>query len=148
MKKILILILLLISAGMLWYFSLIFLSNKLNIGNINISPDNIIAIASSLFLALTLSAISYAIILLSMQVKSNQLEFEKNVNSNNIHLEIISLSSLINECDTTLHRYDRWEEAGIKGDYMNAKTSVREKMNAYREKLEKSYENIQALNLE
>jgi len=133
---------------MLWYFSLIFLSNKLNIGNINISPDNIIAIASSLFLALTLSAISYAIILLSMQVKSNQLEFEKNVNSNNIHLEIISLSSLINECDTTLHRYDRWEEAGIKGDYMNAKTSVREKMNAYREKLEKSYENIQALNLE
>jgi hypothetical protein len=65
---------------------------------------------------------------------------------NNIHLEIIALSALINECDTTLQRYDRWEDAGIKGDYMNAKSSVRDKMNIYRQTLENRYEDIQQLN--
>jgi hypothetical protein len=65
---------------------------------------------------------------------------------NNIHLEIIALSALINECDTTLQRYDRWEDAGIKGDYMNAKSSARDKMNIYRQTLENRYEDIQQLN--
>jgi len=148
MKKVLIFILLLVSGVLLWYSSLAYLANNLGIANLYITADSAIGITGSLFLALTLSAMSYAIILLSLQVKSNQTKFEKSLLTNNIHLEIIALSSLINECDTTLHRYDRWEEAGIKGDYMNAKTSVRDKMNNYREKLEKSYEDIQQLTLD
>jgi len=146
MKKILIFILLLLTTGTLWYFSMLFFANSLNIPNVAITAENITTISSSLFLALFLAAISFAVILLSMKVNINQLNFEKSVYSNNIHLELMALSSLIDECDTTLHRYDRWEEAGIKGDYMNAKSSVRDKMNVYRDKLENCYEVIQQMN--
>lgn len=146
MKKILIFILLLLTTGTLWYFSMLFFANSLNIPNVAITAENITTISSSLFLALFLAAISFAVILLSMKVNTNQLNFEKSVYSNNIHLELMALSSLIDECDTTLHRYDRWEEAGIKGDYMNAKSSVRDKMNVYRDKLENCYEVIQQMN--
>jgi len=146
MKKLLIFISLLLTTGVMWYFSILFFANNLNIPNIVITAKNITMISNSLFLALFLAAISFAVILLSIKINKNQLNFEKSVQSNNIHLEIIALSSLIDECDTTLHRYDRWEEAGIKGDYMNAKSSVRDKMNVYRDKLENCYEEIQQLN--
>ena len=145
MKKTGIFIILLILTTALWYGSIIFISGKSSIGNITITPENIITLSHSLFLILFLTAVSYALVLLALKVKANQLAFEKNVQSSNMHLEIIALSSLIDECDTTLHRYDRWEEAGIKGDYMNAKTSVRDKMNLYRENLEKKYEDIQQM---
>jgi len=145
MKKTGIFIILLILATALWYGSIVFLSGKSSIGNIAITSDNIFTLSHSLLLILFLTAVSYALVLLTLNVKFNQLAFEKNVQSSNMHLEIIALSSLIDECDTTLHRYDRWEEAGIKGDYMNAKTSVRDKMNLYRENLEKKYEDIQQL---
>jgi len=145
MKKPFIFILLLILTSALWYGSIVFLSSKSSIANIAITSDNVFTLSHSLFLVLFLTAVSYALVLLTMKVKSNQLVFEKNMQANNMHLEIIALSSLIDECDTTLHRYDRWEEAGIKGDYMNAKTSVRDKMNLYRENLEKKYEDIQAM---
>ena len=145
MKKTGIFTILLILTTALWYGSIIFISGKSSIGNIAITSDNIFTLSHSLFLVLFLTAVSYALVLLTLNVKFNQLAFEKNVQSNNMHLEIIALSSLIDECDTTLHRYDRWEEAGIKGDYMNAKTSVRDKMNLYRENLEKKYEDIQQL---
>ncbi|VAW63609.1 hypothetical protein MNBD_GAMMA08-115 [hydrothermal vent metagenome] len=145
MKKTGIFIILLILATALWYGSIVFLSGKSSIGNIAITSDNIFTLSHSLLLILFLTAVSYALVLLTLNVKFNQLAFEKNVQSSNMHLEIIALSSLIDECDTTLHRYDRWEEAGIKGDYMNAKTSVRDKMNLYRENLEKKYDDIQQL---
>ena len=38
-----------------------------------------------------------------------------------------------------MHRYDRWEAAGIKGDYVNAKSDVRDKMKNYRELLDKKF---------
>jgi len=145
MKKILIFILLMLLTAGLWYLSIVFFSNKINGISAEIT-DNII-ISNSLFMALSLAAISFAIILLSLKVNTNQINFEKSVLINNIHIEIIALSSLIEECDNTLHRYDRWEEAGIKGDYMNAKTSVRDKMNSYRERLENRYYDIQNLNV-
>jgi len=148
MRKILIFISLLFTTGALWYFSMLFFASNLDIPNIALTAENITALSNSLFLALFLAAISFAVILLSIKINTNQLNFEKSVYSNNIHLEIIALSSLIDECDTTLHRYDRWEEAGIKGDYMNAKSSVRDKMNVYRDKLENCYDEIQQLNEE
>jgi len=148
MKKLFIFILVIISTVVLWYFSIVFFSNQINLANIAMTGDNIIAISSSLFIALALAAISSAIILLTLKVNTNQINFENSVHVNNIHIEIIALSALIDECDNTLHRYDRWEEAGIKGDYMNAKTSVRDKMNVYREKLENRYYDIQDLNAE
>ena len=146
MKNILIFILLLITTTALWYFSIIFFSNETNLTNTGISENDIPGILNSLFLSLALAASSFAIIILSLNIKSNKTALEKSMSLNNIHLEIIALSALIDECDTTLHRYDRWEDAGIKGDYMNAKTSVRDKMNIYRETLENRYEDIQQFN--
>jgi len=146
MKNVLIFILLLITTTALWYFSITFLPDKINLANIAMPVDNTPIISSSLFLSLSLAASSFAIIILSLKVKEYRTDFYKSQNTNNLHLEIIALSALIDECDTTLHRYDRWEDAGIKGDYMNAKISVRDKMNIYREKLENRYEDIQQFN--
>ena len=146
MKNVLIFILLLITTTTLWYFSIIILPDEINLANVSIPSDNIPVISNSLFLSLSLAASSFAIIILSLKVKEYRTDFSKSQNTNNLHLEIIALSALIDECDTTLHRYDRWEDAGIKGDYMNAKTSVRDKMNIYRETLENRYEDIQQFN--
>jgi len=146
MKNILIFILLLITTTALWYFSIIFFSNETNLTHTGISENDISSILNSLFLSLALAASSFAIIILSLNIKSNKTALEKSLSLNNIHLEIIALSALINECDTTLQRYDRWEDAGIKGDYMSAKSSVRDKMNIYRQTLENRYEDIQQLN--
>ncbi len=148
MKNVLIFILLLITTTALWYFSVIFIPDNINLTGIAIPVDNIHVISNSLFLSLALAASSFAIIILSLKVKEYRTDVSKSLNSNNLHLEIIALSALINECDTTLLRYDRWEDAGIKGDYMNAKSSVRDKMNMYRQTLENRYEDIQRLTTE
>ncbi len=142
MKKIFIYILLLVVITALWYFSITFFIDKSGLPYLELVAENTFAAINSIFSVLALTTIVYIVVLLSIDIKFNQTNFEKTALSNKLHLEIIALSSLINECDTTLHRYDRWEKAGIKGDYTNAKADVREKMNAYRTKLEKTYEEI------
>jgi len=134
-------LLLLVISG-LWYCAIFFYADKIAASDVLVFSENLFPAISSLFSALALATMVYLLVLLSLDVKANRLSTELTVQSHKRHLEIIALTALIQECDTTLYRYDRWEEAGIKGDYMNAKTSVREKMNAYREKLEQIYEEI------
>jgi len=91
-------------------------------------------------MALVAALFSLCLVVLKMETQQNQ--FDVMMKSNKLNLEIIALSSLIQESDATLHRYDRWEAAGIKGDYVNAKSSVRDKMNKHRELLERKFEEV------
>ncbi|HED36612.1 MAG TPA: hypothetical protein ENJ08_20635 [Gammaproteobacteria bacterium] len=143
MKKISIYVVLLIVTGALWSGAISLFADRSGVEvNALVSEGTFVAIGS-LFSVLALMTMLYLLVLLSLEVKSNRAEVEKIAFSNKCHLEITALTALIQECDATLYRYDRWEEAGIKGDYMNAKTSVRDKMNAYRLKLEQTYEEIE-----
>lgn len=142
MKKLLIFIILIISIISLWIFTLFFITDKFEIALRITSLNDIFTGINSLYSSLAFAGIIFAIIILAINTNVNRTKLEELTQSHNKHLEIIALSALIQECDSTLHRYDRWEEAGIMGDYMNAKTSVRDKMNTYRENLNKKYEEV------
>ncbi|VAW70072.1 hypothetical protein MNBD_GAMMA09-686 [hydrothermal vent metagenome] len=145
MKKIVIYLLLLIVIAGLWYGCIVLFNENMDIQNQMQLSDNTFNAINSLFSVLALVSIVYLLVLLTLDIKHSQVNTINTMLSNKLHLEITALSSLINECDTTLHRYDRWEKAGIKGDYTNAKADVREKMNAYRLKLEHVYEQTSEL---
>lgn len=143
MKRLIAFVLVIIAAAGLWYISIpMMVENFLELNNEGISSDHFSGIGS-LFSTLALTSLVFVVCLQALDAKDNKQMLEKTLKTNKLHLEVIALSSLINECDTTLHRYDRWEKAGIKGDYMNSKADVRDKMNVYRKKLEQTYEEIQ-----
>ena len=143
MKKSISFILIIISVISLWVFSLNYTINLYGTPNNLNQLNNVFSGINSLFICLSLGAIVFAITVLIFDTKKNAGDIENIIQTNNIHLKILALSTLIQEADATLHRYDRWEEAGIKGDYMNAKTSERDKMNVYRETLDKMYQQLQ-----
>lgn len=141
MKNLLILVALLLGVLALWYYSIV------------LSPDiaqppvlkDLLSGINSWFSIVALVAALFALSLVVLNLQTSQNQFDRLMKQNSLNMEIIALSSLIQEADSTLHRYDRWEAAGIKGDYVNAKSSVREKMNAQREQLERKYEEISGL---
>ncbi len=143
MKKISIYVVLLIVMSGLWYGSVSFFVGRFHGDFSTPLVQGVFGATGSLFSALALITMLYLLVLLTLGVRSNKAEIEEIALSNKRHLEIMALTALIQECDATLYRYDRWEEAGIKGDYMNAKTSVRDRMNEYRLKLEQTFEKIE-----
>ena len=143
MKRLLAFVLTMMAVAMAWNFSMPFMLEKMSVLSADVSTEYVFSGISSLFSSLALASMVFIICAQALDAKNNQQKIEKTFESNRRHLEVIALSSLINECDTTLHRYDRWEKAGIKGDYTNAKADVREKMNAYRTRLEQTYDDIQ-----
>lgn len=143
MKRLIAFVLVIIAAAGLWYISIpMMVENFSELNNEGVSVDHFSGIGS-LFTALALTSLVFVVCLQALDAKDNKQMLEVTLKTNKLHLEVIALTSLINECDTTLHRYDRWEKAGIKGDYTNSKADVRDKMNAYRKKLEQTYEEIQ-----
>lgn len=143
MKRLLAFVIVIIAVAVLWYFSMPMMAEKISLINSDTGSLERFSGISSLFSALALASIVFIVCVQALDAKENQISLDKTLMSNKLHLEVIALTSLINECDMTLHRYDRWEKAGIKGDYTNSKAGVRDKMNAYRKKLEQTYEEIQ-----
>ncbi|MCW9046686.1 MAG: hypothetical protein OQK46_01300 [Gammaproteobacteria bacterium] len=138
MKNIMILICLFLSILLLWYYSIILPSNNAAEFIIEEHIYNV----NNWFSMMSLLAAIFSLSLVIIKFDSQKKQFDILTKQNSFNLEIIALSSLIQESDATLHRYDRWEAAGIKGDYVNAKSGVREKMNSYRDKLESRFEQI------
>ncbi|MCW8933573.1 MAG: hypothetical protein OQK98_02505 [Gammaproteobacteria bacterium] len=138
MKNIMILICLLLSILLLWYYSIILPSS--NAADFIIEEH--IYKVNNWFSIMALLAAIFSLSLVVIKFDSQKKQFDILTRQNSLNLEIIALSSLIQESDATLHRYDRWEAAGIKGDYVNAKSDVREKMNTYRDILESKFEQI------
>ena len=143
MKKMTTLIIVVLVVSAFWYLSAMLMVERYGMPATLTDTTHILSSINSIFMTLFFVGLVYAIYLLSVESKQNGKRIEQVIETNKLHLEIIALSSLIDECDTTLHRYDRWEEAGIKGDYASAKATVREKMNAHRESLERKLEEIE-----
>ena len=138
MKNILILMGLLLFVSLLWYYSLILSPQGIDNDELKYLMKNI----NNWFSVMALVAALFSLCLVVLKMDTQQKQFDVMMKSNKLNLEIIALSSLIQESDATLHRYDRWEAAGIKGDYVNAKSSVRDKMNIHRELLERKFEEV------
>lgn len=136
----LLLISLLLLVVLLWYYSLVFSPAGIEGTAIYELTSNI----NNWFSIMALVAALFSMSLVVLKMESQRNQFDALMKQNNLNLEIIALSSLIQESDATLHRYDRWEAAGIKGDYVNAKSDVREKMNEHRELLERKFEEVSA----
>ena len=141
MKKILLLISVLLLVVMLWYFSIMRSTTVSDMSTL----QELLADVNQWFAAIALVFALFALCLLVLKVDVLEKRFDHLTEQNQLNLQIIALSTLIQEADATLHRYDRWEAAGIKGDYVNAKSAVREKMNAQRDMLEDKYEQIAQL---
>jgi len=138
MKNVLILISLLALVILLWYYSIVLSPDGVQ----PISVDQLVSSVNNWFSIMALVAALFALSLVVLKMESQQKQFDVMMKQNNLNLEIMALSSLIQESDATLHRYDRWEAAGIKGDYVNAKSDVREKMNSHRELLEQKFAEV------
>ncbi len=138
MKNLLILVSLILGVVALWYYSIVFSPGITQ----PVLIDELLHSINNWFSIMALVAALFALSLVVLNFQANQKQFDAMMKQNSLNMEIIALSSLIQEADATLHRYDRWEAAGIKGDYVNAKSSVREKMNAQRELLDRKYEEI------
>ena len=138
MKNVIILICLFFAVIFLWYFSILLPSantTEFNITEHVLKVNNWFSIVSLLVAMFCLS-------LIVLKLESQEKYFKILSKQNSLNMEIMALSSLIQESDATLHRYDRWEAAGIKGDYVNAKSGVREKMNKYRDVLESKFNEL------
>lgn len=133
-----ILICILLSVLLLWYYSIVL---PLNNATDFIFEEHIFKV-NNWFSIISLLAAIFSLSILVLKFDTQKKNFEILTKQNSLNLEIMALSSLIQESDATLHRYDRWEAAGIKGDYVNAKSGVREKMNTYRDILESKFEEI------
>jgi len=133
-----ILICILFSVLLLWYYSIILPFNN---AADTLIEEHILNV-NNWFSIMSLLAAIFSLSILVLKFDTQKKNFEILTKQNSLNLEIMALSSLIQESDATLHRYDRWEAAGIKGDYVNAKSGVREKMNAYRDVLESKFEEI------
>ncbi len=138
MRNIVLIAALLLVVVCLWYFTLY---SQLK-GVSSIQPETILTEVNNWFSMLALVCALFALCVLVLNMQSQTKQFNQLLEQNRNSLEVIALASLIQESDATLHRYDRWEAAGIKGDYVNAKSTVREKMNSQREKLEQKYYEI------
>ena len=138
MKNILILMGLFLFVFLLWYYSLILSPQGIENDELKYLMKNI----NNWFSIMALVAAMFSLCLVVLKMQTQQNQFDVMMKSNKLNLEIIALSSLIQESDATLHRYDRWEASGIKGDYVNAKSSVRDKMNKHRELLERKFEEV------
>jgi len=138
MKNVILLICLFSAIIFLWYFSIILPSSSATDFDIE---DHVLKV-NNWFSMISLIVAMFSLSLIVLKLESQKKYFETLSRQNSLNLEIMALSSLIQESDATLHRYDRWEAAGIKGDYVNAKSDVREKMNTYRDILESKFNEI------
>jgi len=138
MKNVLLLIGLLFLVILLWYYSIVLSPDGIQ----SLTIDEQISSINNWFSIMALVSALFALSLVVLKMDSQQKQFDVMMKQNQLNLEIMALSTLIQESDATLHRYDRWEAAGIKGDYVNAKSDVREKMNAHRTLLERKFEEV------
>ena len=128
---------------MIWYLSILFIVEKYGEPESVASAGDMFGGINSLFSGLALAGVIFAVWLQTLDVKTNQMNLEKTIASNRLSLEIMALSCLIQEADSALQRYERWEVAEGSGDYSQAKSKVRDKLKTHREQLERKLEEIE-----
>ncbi len=125
-----------------WYFSIPLVTNMYGEPKDVSAAGEMFGGINALFSGLALAGVIFAVWLQTIDVKTNRENLEKTIQSNKLSLEIMALSSLIQEADSALERYERWEKAKGAGSYSKTKEKVRKKLKSHREQLENKLENI------
>ncbi len=131
-----------IAVTTLWYFSIPFVVGLYGEPQDVSAAGEMFGGINALFSGLALAGVIFAVWLQTLDVKTNQKNLEKTMQSNKLSLEIMALSSLVHEADSALERYDRWEKTEGSGNYSKAKEKVREKLKSHREQLERKLEEV------
>lgn len=136
MKKILLFLGLVMAVVTIWYLSIEVAMNKYGAPTDVAAAGEMFGGINALFSGLALAGIVFALWLQTLDVKTNRENLQKTMETNKRSLEIMALSSLIQEADCALQRYERWEKSGNSGDYSDASKTVRNKLKLLRERLE------------
>ncbi len=144
MKRLALFFILMVAVTATWYFSIPFVIQLYG------KPEDVSAAGdmfggiNALFSGLALAGVIFAVWLQTLDVKMNQVNLEKTMETSKLSLEIMALSSLVQEADCALKRYERWEKSEGDSDYSKAKSKVREKLNSHRERIERKLIEIES----
>jgi len=142
MRRLLLFLGLLVAILVAWYFSITFVTGIFGEPKTLSESGDMFGGVNALFSGLALAGVIYAVILQTVDVKTNQKNLEKSIEANRISSELVALAALIQEGNSALERYDRWSEKSSK-DYSKAQQKVREKIKRYREQVEQRLSEIQ-----
>lgn len=92
---------------------------------------------NALFSALAFAGVVYALILQDRESKNNAWQFQQSLRATELSARLTAYSTLLQECDSALQRYERWEATSPNADYKNVKETVRKKMSEYRAEVER-----------
>ena len=92
---------------------------------------------NALFSALAFAGVVYALILQDNETRLNAEQFQKSLKATEISAKLTAYSTLLQECDSALKRYERWEQNNPDADYRSVKETVRNKIKEHREAIEK-----------
>ncbi len=92
---------------------------------------------NALFSGLALAGVIYAVLVQTEEIKNNQVQIEKSIRANEISARLAAYSALLQEGDSAVERYERWEQRHNGQDYSKVKAKVRENVNTYRTEIEK-----------
>jgi len=129
----------------LWSVSIIIITEIYGIPSNASEAGDMFGGINALFSGLALAGVIFTVWLQSLDVKTNQDNLNKSMESNRRSLEIMALSALIQEADCALARYERWEKSDKAGDYTNAKAKVRTALGGHRKKLESLLDEVQSI---
>ena len=136
-------VVLIVGVTTIWYFSIPFVIEMYGEPIDVAAAGDMFGGINALFSGLALAGVIFAVWLQTLDVKTNQENLEKTMKANKLSLEVMALSSLVQEANSALERYERWEKTEGAGDYSQAKSKVREKLKFHREKLERKLYEIE-----
>jgi len=143
MKRLAMFFILMAAVTLIWYFSIPFVIETYGKPKDVAAAGDMFGGINSLFSGLALAGVIFAVWLQTLDVKTNQDNLQKTMISNKHSLEIMALSALIQEDNSALERYERWEKTDTKADYKQVKSKVREKLTLHREQLEEKMTEIE-----
>jgi len=141
MRRLLLFLGLLVAIVVAWYFSITFVTGIFGEPKTLSESGDMFGGVNALFSGLALAGVIYAVVLQTVDVKTNQKNLEKSIEANRVSSELVALAALIQEGNSALERYDRWSENSSK-DYSKAQKTVRDKIKLYRQQVEQRLSEI------
>ncbi len=125
------------TVALIWAISIPFLLNFFPRPEEAGSFGDMFGAINALFSGLAFAGVIYALILQDNETRQNTEQFQKSIRATEISARLTAYSTLLQECDSALHRYERWEATSPESDYKKVKETVRSKMKEYRSEVEK-----------
>ena len=145
MKKFVLFLFLILIVITLWYLSIQIVIGQFGPPVTAADAGEMFGGINALFSGLAFAGVIFAVWLQTLDVRTSRETLQKTMESNKRSLEIMALSTLIQEENAALERYERWAGKQNSSNYKDASKTVREKLKHHREKLENRLSEIENL---